>query len=1012
MTTPLSTGHPSSQELQELFAHATQLALQEGVPLHSLHLFESMRSTACHAQAFLGSQSVPARFPHGAPTHEPESAVPHMLERAERAAQRQHDETIHTVHLLEAMLRDSRCAAYVWLESCGAHVRTLRKCAAKWVESIPAVEPARSLGALKPSRSQRTTGSIGFHPSLQGLRTRAQLPPHPTPTTRRDTSLLDERSSPVHPALRDRWLRTTPSQGLPAMERPQNPDPKALLGPLGPKDLFSPYPDQAGTKAPACAHPEAAHPQGSSASLKERFAELKQKARQRRQPPQPAPQGISPDKIPPTVRRAPRSKAEEDEAAKKARQVPAPKDDEVIQELEAIEDARVATKSLAARLFGKTGAPKDEATAAPQPPAVQEEPPAPQQTTRPVRVPNPELAALYRLDPKAYPLLSKFGRNLTEEAALCRIDRAIGRTTEVDTLLDVLGKRRGNNPMLVGDAGVGKTAIVEGLAHAFVDLARGGHHLGGRTIVELELGRVLSGTHLRGSLSERLIALKDEVRCAQGKVVVFLDEIHTWLGAGQGGDGHDAAGELKTALARGHFPCIGATTQDEYTKFIEADPAFERRFQTIQVEEPDLPTAIAIAQGVREHYEHHHGVTYADAAVDAAVRLSHRYLHQRRLPDKAISVLDLAGSRSARAGQAYVRRSDIAHVIAEMASLPADRLTHSDRTRFMNIERRLAQSVVGHEEIVRQVAEVLRRNYAGFRSHRPIGSLLFLGPTGVGKTELVKALADFLFHDRDAIVRLDMSEFMESHAVSRFIGAPPGYVGYEQGGQLTEAVRKRPYQVILLDEIEKAHPDVLNLLLQLFDEGRLTDGRGRVVDFSNTLIVMTSNLGAQAFDRHIDQGSRIGFGSVVLGPRGRADIDAMTQEVQAAAQGHFAPELWARMDEKLVFMPLQRDEIAQIAVLQLESSSERLEQESGIRLEFSDGVIDHLICHGGYDRRHGARPMRHTIQRLVENELARQILSGQVPRGATIMIDVAYDVLTFSALHPPLQAQDALAHTE
>ena len=512
---------------------------------------------------------------------------------------------------------------------------------------------------------------------------------------------------------------------------------------------------------------------------------------------------------------------------------------------------------------------------------------------------------------------------------------------------------------------------------------------------------MLSGTHLRGSLSERLISIKDEVRRAGGEVIVFLDEIHAWLAAGGSGDGGDAAGELKTALARGHFPCIGATTNDEFTKFVEQDPAFERRFQVVNVDEPDIACAVVIARGVRAHYETHHGIHYADQAIDAAVRLSHRYIHDKRLPDKAINVLDLAGSRAARQRREWVRRSDIAHIVAEMANLPPDRLTQSERSRFLKIEEHMSGSVIGHEPVVRAIAEVLRRNYAGFRSKRPIGSLLFLGPTGVGKTEMVKVLADFLFHDRDAIMRLDMSEFMEAHAVSRFIGAPPGYVGYEQGGQLTEAVRRRPYQVVLLDEIEKAHPDVLNLLLQLFDEGRLTDGRGRIVDFSNTLVVMTSNLGATVFEEVLEEDARgrIGFdpSSPLSSSAPSAQMMGLTDQVLDVARGHFTPELWGRLDEKLVFMPLRRDEIAQIAVLQLEESAKRLHEESGISLDFSDEVIAHLIRHGGYNRRSGARPMRHTIQRLIEGQLATLILSGQIEREETVFIDVdARDALFFS----------------
>ncbi|MFU8804985.1 MAG: AAA family ATPase, partial [Bradymonadaceae bacterium] len=502
--------------------------------------------------------------------------------------------------------------------------------------------------------------------------------------------------------------------------------------------------------------------------------------------------------------------------------------------------------------------------------------------------PDPDLAGRYVLDKDEYPNLVKFGRNLTAEAALGKIDAVIGRDGEISQLIDILGKRRSNNPLLVGEPGVGKTAIVEGLACEFVKMAQQGSHLGQRVIIELEMGRLLSGTHLRGSFSERLIGLKDEVKQAGGQVIIFLDEVHSWISSGSGGDGGDAAGELKTALARGEFPCIGATTHDEFRKFIESDAAFERRFQCVTVDEPDEETAHLILRGVRRHYERHHGVRYDVEAVEAAVRFSARYIHDRQLPDKAIGVLDWAGSRAARTGQREVGREDIARVVAEMAGIPADRLTQHDRERFLKMESILAQGIVGHEEIIGATCDVIRRNYAGFRSTRPIGSLLFLGPTGVGKTEMVKVLADFLFHDRDAIVRMDMSEFMEAHSVSRLIGAPPGYVGYDQGGQLTEALRRRPYQVVLLDEIEKAHPDILNLLLQLFDEGRLTDGRGRHVDFSNALVIMTSNLGSDAFDDSAQRAWR-GIGFAGQGAAGNEDEGrlALAEKVRVAARSHF-----------------------------------------------------------------------------------------------------------------------------
>jgi ATP-dependent Clp protease ATP-binding subunit ClpC len=605
------------------------------------------------------------------------------------------------------------------------------------------------------------------------------------------------------------------------------------------------------------------------------------------------------------------------------------------------------------------------------------------------------IAEFYELRDEEFPNLVEFGRNLTLEAALGRIDKVIGRERETMKLIDIVGKRRANNPILIGEPGVGKTAIVEGLARRFVEMATDGNELGHRVVVELELGRILSGTHLRGALSERLMGIKEEVEDAEGDVIVFLDEIHAWLDAG-GSDGSDAAGELKTAMARGRFPCIGATTNEEFRQFVESDPAFERRFQVVLVEEPSIDTSIEITEGIRPYYEDHHGVSYRENALEAAVRMSRRYIHDRRLPDKAISVLDLAGSRAARVGDGTIGRREIAEVVAESAGLPVDRLTQDDRERFLNIEGELRQKIVGQRHVIETVSEVLRRNYAGFRGHRPIGSLLFLGPTGVGKTETVKALADFLFHDRDAVVQIDMSEYMKSHAVSRFVGAPPGYVGHDQGGQLTEAIRRRPYQIVLLDEIEKAHPDVLNVLLQLFEEGQLTDGKGRTVDFSNALIVMTSNLGADIFpEQMIEESSpRIGFGQREASSGGSDNRQEIADKVLDQAKGHFSPELWNRIDEKLVFDSLSRQEVSEIAELQLGDSADRIAEESGIELTFDQNVVDYLIDNGGYDPELGARPMRQAIQRLVEGTVARHILRGEAERGDTIRVVRKDDDLT------------------
>ncbi|HLT29701.1 MAG TPA: ATP-dependent Clp protease ATP-binding subunit, partial [Myxococcaceae bacterium] len=459
----------------------------------------------------------------------------------------------------------------------------------------------------------------------------------------------------------------------------------------------------------------------------------------------------------------------------------------------------------------------------------------------------PAMEALRELDPRLYPNLHALGRNLTLEAQTGQLDPVIGREKEIEEIIDILGKRRANNPCLVGEPGVGKTAVVEGVAQSL--LTQHGP-LSDRLIIELDMATLVAGTQLRGSFSERLNAIKDEVRQAQGRIVVFIDEIHTLIGAGTTGDGpQDAAQELKTAMARGEFPCIGATTHDEYRKFISNDPALERRFTSVTVEEPDVPQTVQILAGVKGRYEDHHQLRYSHAALESSASLAGRYIKDRCMPDKAIQVMDLAGSRARREGRDRVEPVDIARVVAKLAGVPEERLLMNDTSRLLGIEEALGKRVIGHAEAVEKIARVLRRNYAGFATRRPMGSFLFLGPTGVGKTEMARSLAHVLFGREEAMVRIDMSELAEAHAVSRLVGAPAGYVGYGDGGQLTEAVRRHPSSVVVLDEIEKAHPDVLMLLLQVLEEGRLTDGKGRHVDFSNTVVVMTTNLGADAFGK-------------------------------------------------------------------------------------------------------------------------------------------------------------------
>jgi ATP-dependent Clp protease ATP-binding subunit ClpC len=603
--------------------------------------------------------------------------------------------------------------------------------------------------------------------------------------------------------------------------------------------------------------------------------------------------------------------------------------------------------------------------------------PAPEAPPVAVSAP-PSPQGRWELDPRLYPHLHTLGRNLSALAGRGQLDPALGREHEVEEVLDVLGKRRANNPLLVGEPGVGKTAIVEGIARRLVELGAE------RIVVQLDVGALVAGTQLRGSFSERLQAIQDEVRAANGRIVVFVDEMHMLIGAGATAEGpQDAANELKAALARGEFPCIGATTHDEFRKHVQSDPALERRFVPVLVREPSPREALAILRGAAPRYEQHHSVRFSPDALEAAALLTARYVRDRFLPDKAFAAIDLAGSRARREGRAEVAREDVARAVARMGGIPEERLLQPDGERFLALEQRLRERVVGHEAQLAAIARAVRRNYAGFSGQRPLASFLFLGPSGVGKTETARVLADELYPSADgsgtqpgALVRIDLSEYSEPHSVARLVGAPPGYVGYGEGGQLTEAVRRRPACVVLLDEAEKAHPAVLQTLLQVLDEGQLTDGRGRRVDFTASVVVLTTNAGADAFSA---PARAVGFG---------ADATEAPHEQRALerARASFPPELWARFDERLVFAPLGAAEVARIAQLLLADSSRRLWEERRIAFESGPGLVDHLIAQGGWQASLGARPMRQTIQRLVESPLADEILAGRVRAGERLLL--------------------------
>jgi len=649
-----------------------------------------------------------------------------------------------------------------------------------------------------------------------------------------------------------------------------------------------------------------------------------------------------------------------------------------------------------------------------------------------------------------YRSLEKYGRDLTELAREGKLDPVIGRDEEIKRIMQVLTRRTKNNPVVVGDAGVGKTALAEGLAQKIAadDVP---DSLKGRRVVALDMGSLVAGSKFRGEFEERLKAVMDEVRQSQGEVILFIDEIHTVVGAGAAEGAIDASNMLKPALAHGELQCVGATTLDEYRKFIEKDKALERRLQPVFVGEPSIEATVEMLKGLRPRYEAHHKIKISDEALEAAAKLSQRYISDRFLPDKAIDLIDEAASKlridtesappevksleqrigrlaneeeAASQRQEYeqaaqlkaerlrlegeynqakgswlkqekidevVNEEDIARLISNWTGIPVSQMLEGEAEKLLHMEERLHERVVNQEEAVVAISEAIRRSRAGIKDpRRPIGSFMFLGPTGVGKTELAKTLAWFMFDDENAVVRLDMSEYQEKHTVSRLIGAPPGYVGYEEGGQLTEAVRRRPYRVILLDEIEKAHPEVFNTLLQILDDGRLTDGHGRTVDFKNSVVIMTSNTGVELIRRE----GAIGFGAKKDEARSRQQsYEAMKDKVMGAVKKTFRPEFINRIDEIIVFHELTEEQLRSIVDLMVADLKKRL-SERKLGVELSDGAKSWLAKEG-YDPIYGARPLRRVIERYVENPLSSKLLRGEFSEGDTVTVGLGAKGLTF-----------------
>jgi len=587
----------------------------------------------------------------------------------------------------------------------------------------------------------------------------------------------------------------------------------------------------------------------------------------------------------------------------------------------------------------------------------------------------------FTLDPKLFPVLTQLGKNLSLAAARGELEAVVGRDEEIERTLDVLAKRRANSPCLVGSAGVGKTSVARGVA---IRIASGKVTEDDRIVIEIEPAALLAGTGLRGALAERLVQIKAETAKADGRIVLFLDEVHVLLESG----GEEGVTELKTALGKGEIACITATTEADYKRTVMADAALARRFTPIDVLELSAEDAFLALEQVVPGFGKHHGVTFSPEAIASSVTWSTRYLPGRALPDKAIAILDLAGARAKRRALATVGPAEVADVVSEMSGVPTERLLESDGERMLRLEELMARRIVGHTSALSRIAKVLRRNASGFRAKRPIGSFLLLGPTGVGKTETAKAIAECLFHSQSAMTRLDLSEYAEPHSIARLIGAPPGYVGHESGGQLTESVARRPYQVILLDEIEKAHRDVLEAFLQVFDEGQLTDGRGRTVDFTSTVILLTSNLGADARPSKTGRGV-IGFGA--RAPSEDAERAAAAKEeerVLAAAKSALPPELYNRFDEVIAFAPLTRADVREVAGRMLTMLGDELLKARGVTLDVGDGAIDVLLDQGGFDPEMGARPMRRAVGRLVETKLSELLLRGELVRGDVALVEV------------------------
>ena len=950
-----------SREVRTILAQAAVVARETRRTLSSVHYLVATFLVECQARELLVEAAVDDgkvldTFEKMAEREDPPDALAEILRSAEQLAESSNSPEVTSTLLLAGMLRVRQSLAWKVLDRSGVNVPGLR---------------ARAIGQVTLSNDRAS--STGMRPAVRG-------PADEPRALRTGTTSVD--------AGRFDLPRSTTRTDLPVAE------------PVAERvDLLRARPlpaDRMLANGPQLDRAADAQRERISETQRERISETQR------------------ERISETQRRlgtlepADGGRGAEAEARRRSYQIPM---ERVAREPDRLPDARpdrVPDPRIDARTSDNRASESRSDTRAPGPRTEAHsnrmtEPPG-QDTlgSEPPRRTEPRLSDLrtgpasrvFELTPELYPTLLEIGRNLTRAALHGEIEPLIGRETIVDAVIDILLMKQANNPCLIGEAGVGKTAIAEGLALKLAGNVEQYGRLGSAVLIEIHTSALLAGTALRGAFSERMRKLRDEVARADGQVVVFMDEIHTIMGAGTGDGPLDAANDLKSALARGRFPLIGATTRAEYERHIEKDPAMERRFQVVPVPEPTVPEAIAILSGIAPSYSRHHGVRYSHDAIVSAVHLSKRFITDRCLPDKAVAVLDRAGAQARRANRTQVQVDDVARAVHMLTSVPMDRLLADERGRIRDLAADLQARIIGHDVAMQRVARRIQRNYAGFCGDRPLASFRFVGAPGVGKTETARALSEALFVTPDALVRFDMNDYAESHSLARLIGSPPGYVGHAQVGLLSQALQKRPYRVLLFDEVDRAAPEVLALLLQLLDSGRITDHHGQTVDVRNCILVLTSNLGGDLLAAGSPKRS-IGFGSFdsplpegpQSGPLRPTLRDPMDQAVLDQARAGLPVELWGRIDDAVVFRPLGPAAAREIVVRTLASSARQLYEARCIRFEVDTAVID-LVLEGGVDPSQGARPLRARVESIVEAFVTDCILDGALQPGAEAHLTV------------------------